>query len=179
MFPGNVAYVWAPNTFLDYFMQDLRACGYEISSVIIWNKNEQLLGMGDYHWKHETCIYATRGKHNWKGGRDKTTVWDIPLIMFLKKDEGSWGHGTQKPIECMKRPIENNSDKGDWVYDPFCGSGTTIIAAERTGRKCIACEISPRYCDAIVRRWKSETGGKAVLEGEGISFNELADRAEK
>lgn len=174
LFPGNVAYVWSPNTFLDYFMQDLRKCGYEINSVIIWNKNEQVLGMGDYHWKHEPCIYATRGKHNWKGGRDKTTVWDIPLIMFLKKEEGSWGHGTQKPIECMKRPIENNSDKGDLVYDPFCGSGTTIIAAERTGRKCIACEISPIYCDAIVRRWESETGGLAVLEGSGETFDSLS-----
>lgn len=174
LFPGNVAYVWAPSTFLDYFMGDIRQCGFEISDLIIWNKSEQVLGRKDYHSKFEPCIYATRGKHNWKGGRDKTTVWDIPLIMFLKKEEGSWGHGTQKPIECMKRPIENNSDEGDWVYDPFCGSGTTIIAAERTGRKCIACEISPVYCDAIVRRWESETGGEAILESTGDTFGSLS-----
>ena len=170
LFPGDIAYVWAPPTFLDYFMGNIRQCGFEISDLIVWNKSEQVLGRKDYHSKFEPCIYATRGKHNWKGGRDKTTVWDIPLIMFLKKEEGSWGHGTQKPIECMKRPIENNSDKGDWVYDPFCGSGTTIIAAERTGRRCIACEISPKYCDAIVRRWESETGGEAILEGSGKTF---------
>lgn len=175
LFKGNVAYVWCPNTFMDYFMQDLRSCGYDMTSVIIWNKNEQVLGMGDYHWKHEPCIYATRGNHNWKGGRDKTTVWDIPLIMHLKKSEGEWGHSTQKPIECMKRPIENNSDPGDWVYDPFCGSGTTIIAAEMTGRKCCACEISPQYCDAICRRFESVTGKKVFREGDKVTFDELMD----
>jgi DNA modification methylase len=73
----------------------------------------------------------------------------------------------------MKRPIENNSDEGDYVYDPFCGSGTTIIAAERTGRKCLACELSPVYCDAIIRRWEQETGERAIRESDGLAFDDL------
>jgi DNA modification methylase len=157
---------------MDDFMIDLKACGFEISSQIIWNKPNFCIGRSDYQWKHEPCLYVTRGNHNWRGGRNKTTVWDIPLTYQLKQ-EGSWGHGTQKPIECMKRPIENNSDPGDSVYDPFCGSGTTIIAAERTGRKCLACELNPVYCDAIIRRWEQETGERAIRESDGLAFDDL------
>lgn len=178
LFTGNIAYIWHANSFSDVVMKNIKDCGFKINSVIIWNKNNFAMGLSDYHWKHEPCLYATRGNHNWKGGRDKTTVWDIPSILFAKKEEGEWGHGTQKPIECMKRPIENNSDKGEYVYDPFLGSGTTLIAAEKTGRKCIGCEISPHYCDAIIRRWESETGGRAVLDGDGAYFDDLAHAVE-
>lgn len=175
LFEGNVAYVWCPSLHVDEFMQNLKSCGFEISSVIVWNKSQLVFGRCDYHCKHELCLYVTRGNHNWKGGRQQTNVWDIEVIYLLKKTEGEWGHSTQKPIECMKRPIENNSDPGDWVYDPFCGSGTTIIAAEMTGRKCCACEISPKYCDAICRRFESVTGKKVYREGDGVSFDELID----
>ena len=172
-YPGNVAYVWLASTHADDFMTDLKKCGFEITQVIVWNKTQLVFGHNDYHWKHELCIYATRGNHNWKGGRSQTTVWDIETIRTLKKEEGEWGHSTQKPIECMKRPIENNSDEGDYVYDPFCGSGTTIIAAERTGRKCLACELNPVYCDAIIRRWEQETGERAIRESDGLAFDDL------
>ena len=171
LFPGNVAYVWHASLHSEVVMQNLKNCGFTISSVIIWNKSQFVMGRADYHWKHEPCIYATRGAHNWKGGRDKCTVWDIGVIRNLK--EGEWGHGTQKPIECMRRPIENNSDRGDWVYDPFCGSGTTIIAAERTGRRGLGIELDPRYCDAIVRRWEAETGKDAIREADGVRFKDL------
>jgi DNA modification methylase len=173
LFTGDIAYIWHASLFSDVVISNIRDCGFKLNSIIVWNKDMFALGRADYQWKHELCVYATRGNHNWKGGRKQSTVWDIPQIRNIK-DEGAWGHSTQKPIECMKRPIENNSDKGDWVYDPFCGSGTTIIAAERTGRKCMACEISPIYCDAIVRRWESETGGSAVLEGSGETFDSLS-----
>lgn len=178
LFGGNVAYVWHPSSHTDVFMADLKACGFKISSVIVWNKSQMVFGRTDYHWKHESCLYCTKEGRKWTGERDKNTVWDIPSIRGLRKEEGTWGHSTQKPIECMKRPIENNSDPGDWVYDPFSGSGTTLIAAEKTGRKCLACEISPVYCDAIIRRWESVTGEKAVLEGDGSLFDELAELAE-
>lgn len=173
LFPGNVAYVWCASSFIDTFIQDLRKCGFKINPFIVWNKDMFALGMTDYQQKHEPCLYATKGNHNWKGGRNQTTVWDIPMISHLKKEEGEWGHSTQKPIECMKRPIENNSDEGDYVYDPFCGSGTTIIAAERTGRKCLACELNPVYCDAIIRRWEHETGERAIRESDGLAFDDL------
>ena len=173
LFPGNVAYVWLASTHADDFMTDLKECGFEISSVIVWNKPQLVFGHCDYHWKHELCLYATKGNHNWKGDRKQSTVWDIETIRTLKKEEGEWGHSTQKPIECMKRPIENNSETGDYVYDPFCGSGTTIIAAQRTGRKCLACELNPVYCDAIVKRWEHETGERAIREGDGLAFDDL------
>jgi DNA modification methylase len=154
---------------------NLRDCGFTVNQIIIWNKDHFALGHNDYQWKHEPCAYATKGNHNWKGGRSQSTVWDIKSINSL--NEGAFGHSTQKPIECMKRPIENNSDKGDWVYDPFCGSGTTIIAAERSGRKCLAVELSPVYCDTIIRRWELETGKQAVRESDGKLFDDL-DNAE-
>lgn len=173
LFPGNIAYVWHGGTHGDVVFENIKRCGFKINSHIIWNKSQPSLGWSDYQLKHEECVYATKGNHNWKGGRDQKTVWDITITRYLK--EGEWGHGTQKPIECMRRPIENNSDKGEYVYDPFLGSGTTLIAAERTGRKCIGCEISPHYCDAIVRRWESETGGRAKLQDEGTFFDDLAN----
>jgi DNA modification methylase len=179
LFGGNVAYIWCSATHIDDFMGDLKECGFEISSMIIWNKSQLCFGRADYHWKHEPCLYATKGEHNWKGGRKQTTVWDIQTIEWAGREEGKWGHGTQKPIECMKRPIENNSDPGDWVYDPFCGSGTTIIAAEQTGRKCIGIELSPIYCDAICRRFENVTGKKAIRESDGAEFSELIAARDK
>lgn len=176
LFPGNVAYVWHAGLKTDLVAKDLRTVGYKLSAMIIWNKNCIGAGFGEYRWQHENCWYGVRGNHVWNGGADQSTVWDIKMVRYL--DEGAWGHSTQKPIECMKRPIENNTDKGDWVYDPFLGSGTTIIAAERTGRKCAGCELSPNYCDAIIRRWQEETSRKAVLEGSGKSFDELSKNSE-
>jgi DNA modification methylase len=85
------------------------------------------------------------------------------------------GHSTQKPVECMKRPIENNSSPGQAVYEPFSGSGTTIIAAEMTGRVCHAIELNPAYVDVAVKRWQDFTGQQATLEGDNRSFTELEE----
>lgn len=95
----------------------------------------------------------------WQGSRKESTVWDIP-----KPQKSETGHSTQKPVECMARPIRNNSKPGDLVYDPFLGSGTTIIAAEQEGRVCYGLELSPAYCDVIVARWEAFTGRKAELQ---------------
>lgn len=113
--------------------------------------------------------YGGGATGHWKGDRKQTTVWQIKA----REDQGH-GHGTQKPVECMRRPIENNSSPGQAVYEPFSGSGTTIIAAEQTGRCCYAMEISPLYVDVAVRRWEQFTGLKATLEGDGRSFAEIA-----
>ena len=129
-----------------------------------------MIGRGDYHWQHECAWYCVRkGKTgHWSGDRKQTTVWAIP------HRKSSSGHGTEKPVECMRRPIENNSSPGQAVYEPFSGSGTTIIAAEMTCRCCHAVELDPSYVDVAVKRWQDFTGGKAVLDGDGRSFAEIA-----
>lgn len=139
------------------------ASGFEIRSQIIWAKNNLVIGRGDYHPKHEPCWYAVKkGKRgHWQGSRYQTTLWEID-----KPVKSETGHSTQKPLECMRIPIENNSARGDAVYDPFCGSGTTLIAAEKTGRHCYAMELSPAYCDVIINRWRTLTGLEPRLESD-------------
>ena len=106
------------------------------------------------------CWYAVRKgqKHNWQGSRKESTIWEIANHNCMggdkKDDEEKNAHGTQKPIECMARPIRNNSAKGDSIYDPFVGSGTTLIACENLDRRCYAMELDPAYCDIIIERWK-------------------------
>ena len=157
LFPGDVAYVWHSALHAATVAESLEAAGFAIRSQIIWDKTRLVIGRGDYHWAHEPAWYAVRkGKTgHWSGDRKQSTVWAI------EHRRSETGHGTQKPVECMRRPMLNNADDGDTVYDPFCGSGTSIIAAETSGRRCFAMEISPIYCDVIVRRWE-EFVGKAA-----------------
>jgi DNA modification methylase len=172
LFPGNVAYIWHPHLREMQFVKDIQACGFKILSLIIWNKGHFALSRGNYHWKHEACIYAVREgeKTNWQGARDQCTVWDIKNINNLQ--EGAWGHGSQKPIECMLRPMLNNSAEGDWVYDPFLGSGTTIIAGETCGRRVMGCELSEKYADTIIRRYEMVTGTRCV-RSDGVLYGDL------
>ena len=100
----------------------------------------------------------------WSGDRKQSTLWTIPA-----RDDDGLGHGTQKPVECMRRPVANNSNAGQVVFDPFLGSGTTAIAAEKMGRICYGCEIDEAYCDVIIERWQAFTGKAAVL-ADGRSF---------
>lgn len=133
------------------------------------------MGRGDYHWKHEPCWYAVKGTGKWDGDRKQTTVWDFasPLHIMSGSKETKTSHPTQKPVECMKRPIENNSSPGQAVYEPFSGSGTTIIAAEMTGRSCHAIELNPAYVDVTIERWQNFTGQQATLEATGETFSEV------
>jgi DNA modification methylase len=169
LFPGDVTYVWHAALHSAKVFESLEASGFGIRAQIIWDKTRLIIGRGDFHWQHEPAWYAVRRgrKGHWAGGRNQTTVWPIPH----RKSES--GHGTQKPVECMKRPIENNSSPGQAVYEPFSGSGTTIIAAEITGRQCHAIEISPAYIDVAISRWQAFTGERAVLDGDGRSFAEV------
>ncbi|HXF87318.1 MAG TPA: site-specific DNA-methyltransferase [Xanthobacteraceae bacterium] len=172
LFPGDVAYVWHAGVHARAVAESLEACGFQVRSQIIWVKPRFVLGRGDYHWQHEPCFYAVRKGANghWQGARDQSTVWQIG---HAGDEDEATAHGTQKPVECMRRPIVNNSKRGDFVYEPFAGSGTTIIAAENTGRACLALEIDPRYCDVIVERWQRFAGGKAVREADKRSFDEI------
>lgn len=162
LFPGDVVYAWHPAGAMqiDHY-NALVSSGFDVRMQIIWAKSHFPIGRGNYHVQHEPCWYAVRkgSTANWKGDRKQTTLWRID-----KPLKSETGHSTQKPIECMKRPIENNSSPGQAVYEPFSGSGTTIIACETTGRICYAMEIAPAYVDVAVKRWEDFTGKKAVLE---------------
>jgi DNA modification methylase len=174
LFPGDVAYVWHGGLHAGTVAESLEASGFAIRSQIVWDQGRLVIGRGDSHWRHEPAYYAVRKGRtgHWEGGRSQTTVWEIPH----RRNET--GHGTEKPVECMKRPIENNSSPGQAVYEPFSGSGTTIVAAEMLGRSCHAIELNPAYVDVAVKRWQAFTGEVAVLEGDGRSFDAVAaDRA--
>jgi DNA modification methylase len=164
LFPGVVAYVWHADRFTADIFANLSAAEFEIRSQIIWRKPSLVISRGHYHWQHEPCWYAARpksGSSKWCGDRSQATIWDISNKV---NSEGKNIHSTQKPIECMMRPIRNHGGAEDDVYDPFCGSGTTIIAAEKLSRRCIGIEIEPKYCDVIVARWEEFTGKKAKRE---------------
>jgi DNA modification methylase len=105
---------------------------------------------------------------HWASDRKQTTLWKID-----KPQKSETGHSTQKPIECMQKPIENNSSPGQAIYEPFSGSGTTIIAGETTGRHVYAVELNPAYVDVAVVRWQDFTGHKAVNEATGKTFDEM------
>jgi DNA modification methylase len=169
LFPGDVAYVWHGALHAATVAESLEEAGFKVRSQIIWAKERLVLSRGDYHWQHEPCWYAVKktGKGHWAGDRKQTTLWQIS-----SRDQDSVTvHGTQKPVECMRRPILNNSSPGQAIYEPFMGSGTTLIAAESTGRVCYGSELSPAYVDVAILRWQNITGEKAILDGDGRSFD--------
>jgi DNA modification methylase len=158
-FCGDVAYIWHAGLHAAEVQASLESVGFKIRSQIIWVKDRFALSRGDYHWHHEPCWYAVRegSTGHWNGDRSQSTRWDIPA----REDDG-FGHGTQKPVECMARPMRNNSERGDAIYEPFSGSGTTIIAGEMLRRRVFALEIEPQYVDIAVARWEQFTGKKGV-----------------
>jgi DNA modification methylase len=163
LFRGAVAYTWSPGGDpLIAFGLALQKAGFQIRNQIIWVKAHFPISRGHYTYQHEPCWYAVRKgqQAKWVGDGKASTRWDVTLD---KNVEG--GHSTQKPVECMARPIRNHGNKDDDVYDPFLGSGTTVVAAEQLGRRCFGLEIDPRYCDVIIQRWENLTGGKAVRNG--------------
>ncbi|GHC61911.1 site-specific DNA-methyltransferase [Neogemmobacter tilapiae] len=171
LFPGEVAYVWHGALHASTVADSLIASGFAVRSQIIWAKERLVLSRGDYHWQHEPCWYAVRtsGKGHWSGDRKQTTLWTIPS----GQQDATTVHGTQKPVDCMRRPMLNNSSPGQAIYEPFLGSGSGLIAAETAGRICHAVELNPAYVDVAVLRWQSLTGQVAVLE-DGRSFAEVA-----
>lgn len=170
LFPGNIAYVWHGALHTSTVENSLVANGFTIRSQIVWAKDRLVLSRGDYHWQHEPCWYAVRAKGHWTGDRKQTTLWSIPS----GGQDAKTTHGTQKPVECMRRPMLNNSNAGDAVYEPFLGSGTTLIAAQTSGRVCLALDLEPRYIDVAIRRWQAFTGESAYLSGDGRSFDVIS-----
>jgi len=168
LFPGDVAYVWHGMLHAGTVFDSLVACDFVIRAEIVWAKSQLVMSRGHYHPQHESCWYAVKGTAHWAGDRKQTTLWQIE-----KPRKSETGHGTQKPVECMKRPIENNSSPGQAVYEPFSGSGTTIIAGEMTGRHIYAVELNPSYVDIAVERWQNFTGGQAIHVDSGKTYQEL------
>lgn len=157
--PSGAWYVWHAGRHAEPVYAALRSCGYEARSLIVWNKLKAHYGAPSAHYcqKHEPCLYAVKGSANFCGPSNETSVWDI------EQPHRNEFHPTQKPVECMARSIANH--EAQIVYDPFLGSGTTLVAAEQLGRTCYGMEISPAYCDVIVERWENLTGQKAVRNG--------------
>jgi DNA modification methylase len=178
LFRGDIAYVWHAGVHAAEVAAGLEAAGLRIRAQIIWAKQHFALGRGDYHWQHEPCWYCVReGKgSNWCADRKQSTLWEVPNLNPFggAGDESATGHGTQKPIELMRRPLLHNTQSGDSVYDPFLGSGTTLIAAELTQRICYGLEIDPGYVDIVVTRWQRLTGNRATLQSDGRPFEEVS-----
>jgi DNA modification methylase len=171
LFPGDVAYVWHADKGASITEIGLKVCGFETRALIIWNKSHLVVGRGHYHSKHEAAWYMVRKGANghWSGDRKQTTVWDID-----KPQKSETGHGTQKPVECMARPLRNNSQPGDRIFEPFAGSFTTGIAAQMNKRIVHAIELDPKYVDVGILRWEQFTGQKATLDGDGRTFEEIS-----
>ena len=151
LFPGEIAYVWHGALRSTIVAESLFKAGFAIRAQIIWAKERLVMSQGDYHWQHEPCWYVVRKKGNWTGDRKQTTLWNIPS----GGQDADTRHATQKPVECMRRPMLNNSSPGQAIYEPFLGSGTTLIAAQSSGRVCLAIETDPLFVDLAIRRWQA------------------------
>jgi DNA modification methylase len=154
---------------LDTLQRAFKAAGGKWSTFIIWAKNTFTLGRADYQRQYEPILYGWKdgSQHYWCGARDQGDVW------FVDKPRVNDLHPTMKPVELVERTITNSSKSRDIVLDLFGGSGTTLIAAERTGRSARLMELDPKYVDVIVKRWQDYTGNKAVLDGEDRTFDDL------
>jgi DNA modification methylase len=174
----QIVYVWHATSHMVEVAQGLERIGFELRQQLIWFKTAAAMSRSAYHWQHEPCWYAVRkGKTaNWQGARDQTTVWSAasPKMIMGGSNEEKFNHPTQKPVELMRRPIQNHTRRGELVYEPFLGSGTTLAAAELTDRVCLGIEIDPRYIDVVALRWQGLTGKQATLDCDGRTFDEIA-----
>jgi DNA modification methylase len=168
-FDGDVVYLFHAGKHSATAQLSLEVTGFEIRSQCIWYKSNFAISRGDYQQQHEPFFYAVRGPSHWAGARDQSTVWEVGQV---PKDEKT-GHGTQKPVALIIRAIENSSQPGDGVYDPFVGSGTTIMAASETDRICYAMDLDPVYCTVAIERWQILTGKQAVFEATGKTYAEV------
>jgi DNA modification methylase len=176
----QVAYVWHASVFTREVWNGLERIGFLYPQTIVWNKGRTVLTRTHYWYQHEPCLYMRKKNAPWRGkAGENSTVWDAAspkFIMGASKDPADvkQDHCTQKPVELMRRPILNHTLPGESIYDCFLGSGTTLIAAEQTGRVCYGVELDPKYIDVVIRRWQQYTGKQAVLDGDGRTFDEIA-----
>ena len=169
MVTKGACYMSMSSSELDTLQKAFKEAGGKWSTFIIWAKNTFTLGRADYQRQYEPILYGWKqgADHFWCGARDQGDVW------FVDKPRVNDLHPTMKPIELIERAIRNSSKSRDIVLDLFGGSGTTLIAAERTGRSARLLELDPKYVDVIVERWQNLTGGVAVLDGEDRTYDDL------
>jgi DNA modification methylase len=171
MKPGASMYVCHSSSWQREFQNAMETAGFEVRCQLIWAKNTFAWGFGRYKFRHEPIFYAhvAGQKDAWYGDKTQSTLWEE------KKPAANRIHPTAKPVELVERSLVNSSKAGDIVADLFGGSGSTLIGCERRGRKARLMEIDPKYADCIVQRWQEYTGKKAVLDGDGRTFDELAE----
>lgn len=169
MRPGAAFYIWHADSEGYNFRGAAHDVGWRVRQCLIWNKNSLVLGRQDYHWKHEPCLYGWKdgAAHYWGNDRKQTTVLDF------NRPSRNGEHPTMKPVDLFWYQVDNSSKRGDVVLDLFGGSGTTMIACEKSWRHARLMELDPKYCDVIVRRWQEFTGKAATLEASGETFAEL------
>jgi len=151
------------------FLGAFKRAGLKHSCNIIWKKHSLVIGRSDYHYIHEPIFYGwiDGQTHIYYGDRKQTSVWEVD------RPTKSELHPTMKPVELVLKAIHNSSKAGDIVYDPFGGSGSTLIAAEKAGRAARLVELDNKYVDVIVKRWQQYTGKEAILDGDGRTFSEI------
>ena len=165
----GAVYIAMSSSELDTLQSAFRSAGGKWSTFIIWAKNTFTLGRADYQRQYEPILYGWKdgADHFWCGARDQGDVWQI------KKPHKNDLHPTMKPVELMERAVRNSSKTRDLVLDPFGGSGTTLIACEKSGRRARLIELDPKYCDVIVKRWQDWTGKQATRQVDRVDFNAL------
>jgi DNA modification methylase len=169
----QVAYVWHASKYTREVLDGLLRIGFLHHQQLIWNKGRTVLTRTLYWFQHEPCWFVRKPNAPWYGQPgENTTVWDAasPKFIMGSSDEDKYDHPTQKPIELMRRPILNHLKRSETVYEPFLGSGTTLAAAESTGRVCCGIEIDPKYVDVVIERWQKMSGKAATLAGDGRTF---------
>jgi DNA modification methylase len=169
---SGAVYICMSSSELATLQKAFAEAGGHWSTFVIWAKDRFTLGRADYQRQYEPILYGwpEGTKRRWCGARDQGDVW---LIDRPAKNEL---HPTMKPVALVEKALRNSSRVGDLVFDPFGGSGTTLIAAETTGRKAALLELDPKYVDVIVQRWQRFTGRSAVLDEDGRAFDEVSDR---
>jgi DNA modification methylase len=166
----QVGYVWHAGVHAAEVAAGLVAIGFEIVAQVIWDKGLFAMGRSWYHWSHEPCwvVRKAGAKVPFRGSRDQATIWRVPSpkMIMAGSSEPRLDHPTQKPLVLFETPIRNHLRPGEAVYEPFSGSGTALIAAERSGARCYAMEIDPLYVEVALRRWERFSGRDAVrLDG--------------
>jgi site-specific DNA-methyltransferase (adenine-specific) len=164
---GAVFYIWHADSEGYNFRGACLDAGWQIRQTLIWNKDNSAFGRQDYHWKHEPCLYGWKdgAGHLWAADRKQTTV------IACKRPSKSDLHPTMKPVELMEYQIQNNTKGSDVVLDLFGGSGSTLIASEKTNRHARLMELDPKYCDVIIKRWQDFTGKEAIHAETGETFD--------
>ena len=182
LFPGDVAYVWHAALFADVVMAGLRQAEFEVRSQIIWAKPTFVLGRGAYHWQHEPAWFAVRQgcAAPWYGGWAQSTVWEVPNLNPIGGSRTGantpTGHATQKPVRVFEIPMLNHTTAQDAVYDPFVGSGTTLLAGEKLGRSTYAMDVDPIYVEVARRRWEAFTGHRPSIRPPPASASSATSR---